>query len=130
MWQGDGQGYGTPYEHYWIIVSRTETSLSKGGKHGPPPLLVVPMNSPDEDGISPSDVEVKGLLEKDKTSIIRCGQLRAFRRTKKLKLYDGPYVSDPVMNLVDEALVHALELDAHIQKVVKEALRAHGVNIE
>jgi hypothetical protein len=129
-WQGDGQGYGTPYEHYWIIVSRSETSLSKGGKHGPPPLLVVPINSYDKDNRSPSDVEVKGLLEEGRLSVIRCGQLRALRRMKKLKLYEGCAVNASVMELVDEALVHALDLDVHIQKLIKAALQAHGVNVE
>ena len=27
MWGGDGQGYATPYKHYWIVVSRHESCL-------------------------------------------------------------------------------------------------------
>jgi len=133
MWGGDGQGYNTPYPHYWIIVSRNETGWDKGDKHGKPPLLVVPLNSyisEEETPVGPSDVLVPSLLEDGKTSIARCGQLRAYRHRKKMKPYTGPGIGDELLKEIDSKLIQVLGLEDHVDALIKEALIAHGVNID
>lgn len=132
MWSGDGQGYRTPYEHYWIVVSRHETGLDRGDKFGKPPLLVVPLNSyinEEETPIGPSDVKIVSLFGDNKVSIARCGQLRACRRTKKIKGYDGPGISDELLTEIDSRLVEVLGLEDHVNSLIKKALAEHGVNL-
>ncbi len=134
-WGGDGQGFNTPYKHYWIIVSRDEIGWADDDKYGRPPLLVVPLNSyvsEEETPVGPSDILItdksKIPLLGGKPSIVRCGQLRACRRTKKID-FGRRYVGEELMAEIDRKLIEVLGLEDHVSSLIKDALAKHGVNL-
>lgn len=131
MWGSDGQTYNTPYPHYWIIVSRDEIGWANPGeKFGKPPLLVVPLNSyvEGETPVGPSDIlineesKIPFPLPTGKPTIVRCGQLRACPRRKKIAAYNGPGVSDELLAEIDKKLVEVLGLEEYIESRIKQAL--------
>ena len=139
MWGGDGQGYATPYKHYWIVVSRHETAwATPHRKYGRPPLLVVPLNSFENETdtpIGPSDLPILDESEfpfpLGKPTVVRCGHVRALLRrgNERIEGFDGPAVTEELMAAIDTKLVEVFGLEDHVQLRINEALQAHGMKL-